>query len=243
MKGFLIYFILISLTIENVAGQQSPVTRGILEHVYHLTTDALQGTCFLIEYKNQEYLVTAAHLFKKETKTKSNVNITINNGTPITLTAEFLKHSDSTIDVAVLRIPISLKKSELYLVNGGVSVGQQVYFLGYPSFKGLQFATVDKLGTFPLVKGGIFSGMIKVNGYLLEFIDGHNNPGFSGGPVVFFNHENKTTNICCIISGYYYEIKNLIVEGKASEYLIPENSGIIKSFPAQLALRIIDNNK
>jgi hypothetical protein len=243
MKKFLIPFILITLTIENVVGQQIPVTRGLLEHVYHLTTDTLQGTCFLIEYKNQEYLVTAAHLFKRKIKAKSEVKITIDNGTPMSLTAELLKHSDSTVDVAVLRIPISIKKSEVYAIDGGVIIGQQVYFLGYPSFSGLQFATVGKLGTFPLVKGGIFSGGIQVNGYLLEFIDGHNNPGFSGGPVVFYNYENKTNNICCIISGYYNETKNLLIEGKASGYLFPENSGIIKSYPASLALRIIDSDK
>lgn len=183
------------LTIEKALGQEMPVTMGVLEHVYKLTTDTLQGTCFLIEYKNQEYLVTAVHLFKKRAKTKSKVNITIDNGTPISLTAELLKHSDSTVDVAVLRIPVSLKKSEVYTINGQVIIGQQVYFLGYPRFSGLQFATKVNLGTFPLVKGGIFSGSIMVNGYFLDFIDGHNNPGFSGGPVVFYNYENKTNNL------------------------------------------------
>jgi hypothetical protein len=243
IKKLLISFVLIISVIENIVGQEIPIKGAILDHVYHLTTDTLSGTCFLIEYKNHEYLVTAAHLFKKRAKSKSKINITIYNGTSTSITAELLKHSDSTVDVAVLKIPNSLKKSTVYSIDGRVTVGQQVYFLGFPSFNGFQFASVTKLGTFPLVKSGIFSGTIQINDYLLEFIDGHNNPGFSGGPVVVHNYETNSDNICCIISGYYPEIKNLIIQGKVSEYLILENSGIIKSFPAPLALKIIDLTK
>ena len=35
------------------------------------------------------------------------------------------------------------------------------------------------------MKKGIFSATTNENGAVVFFLDGHNNPGFSGGPVVY----------------------------------------------------------
>jgi hypothetical protein len=62
----------------------------------------------------------------------------------------------------------------------GLVLSQDVYFLGYPLPE-----RVRLVGTLPFVKRGIASGRAEINGVHVWLVDGHINPGFSGGPVVF----------------------------------------------------------
>ena len=96
----------------------------------------------------------------------------------------------------------------------------------------------------PLVKKGIVS-MFDGNIILL---DGHNNPGFSGGPVVFHpNSHSNDLSVAGVIAGYRFDrepvYKNQEQEqkGKPLGYY-KANTGIIVTYEIRHALELIRQN-
>lgn len=87
-------------------------------------------------------------------------------------------------DVAVFRLrrPIT-PNHPLPLSVDDMVFGQDCYFLGFPL--GLTF-DIGEFEYFPLVKRATVSAKNhRINGRPILLLDGWNNPGFSGGPVVF----------------------------------------------------------
>jgi hypothetical protein len=84
-------------------------------------------------------------------------------------------------------------------------------------------------------------------------LDGLNNPGFSGGPVVapdmFVRFENvRPQKLIAVISGYRSQDSPINVDGKAIEKAsTPTNTGIILATPIERAVEMIktyvDNQK
>ena len=75
-------------------------------------------------------------------------------------------------------------------------------------------------------------------------LDGHNNPGFSGGPVFFpmstkFN--DHSVGLLGVISGYYYQTNT--VQNGSGTITYKENSGIMIAFDSQVISRIINQNR
>jgi len=229
---------------ETVAQSNSVITANIMDNVYRIQTDTSYGTCFLTKNNGKEYIITAKHLFKTGLKNKDSTKIKLlKSGILLEYNAEFKISSDATIDIAVLSISKSLSRLKPLPSAKMPIVGQEMFFLGFPSLSKTSFVTYDKkLGTFPLVKKAIFSGGYQVDDYILLFLDGHNNPGFSGGPVIAYDYSLKGEAIVGVISGYYNEkrqVKNQ--DGIKLNAYTTENSGIIKCFPFDLALDIINN--
>lgn len=91
-------------------------------------------------------------------------------------------------DISVISIP-SLKNGSVNVIaeSANIFYGQDIYFLGFPY--GLQ-SDVGELNSnlpMPLVKKGIVSSFLFENPRKVLLLDGHNNPGFSGGPVIYRN--------------------------------------------------------
>ncbi len=205
MKNIFISLFAILFAIHSKA-QNFPISATILRQTYHLKTDTLQGTSFLIKELNQEYLVTAKHLFRKKLKNGDLTSIIIyKENKPLELNVQYLIHDDIRIDIAVLKLKGSIKEIDPFSIGGRVILGQDIFFLGYPSFNNNQFLTTGTIGILPLVKKGVISGWNEIGAYKLFFLDGHNNPGFSGGPALAINHDTQKPVIFGVISGYYYE--------------------------------------
>ena len=89
----------------------------------------------------------------------------------------------------------------------------------------------------PLVKKSIVSGMMENDGVTYGFyLDGHNNPGFSGGPCIAKRSEMEY-NVFGVVSGYvteYRQVRGVVTdnEGKSMnvDVEVPENSGIIVGY-------------
>ena len=125
------------------------------------------------------------------------------------------------------------------LVPKDMIIGQDVYFLGYPFFDNpIKYLPEDINNKYPLpfVKKGIIS---KAESRVF-FIDGHNNFGFSGGPVIFWNHQNKCHQILGVISSYLTHSGEVKLQPTASEKLFYlENSGIALAYDVKYAVDII----
>lgn len=251
MKKLVLLYLLVFLIKDLVISQGSAITADILRQVYIIETESSQGSCFLVEYQNKEYIITAKHLFKNDLKCGDSTNIKITHEKKTyLLTVIYLIHSDTTIDIAVLKLRKSIKVITPLPFEGEVMNGQNIYFLGYPSFDNHIFSTyTDNFGRLPLVKKGIISGFFKINNYIRYYIDGHNNPGFSGGPALSYDFKRKRYYIFGVVSSYFYEPKLLWVNDSLNKKIskvdslsfIKENSGIMYCYPAILARDIIQN--
>jgi len=224
-------------------GQTIPINDSITHNVFLIQVDSSQGTCFVIEIKNREFLVTAKHLFKNPTNNQTKEILLVKEKNVLKLNSTLFLNPDTTIDIALLKLPISIKYKAPFVTGGQVKTGQDVFFLGYPSFNNTLFATQDTaFGILPLVKKATLSGAKKINNYFLVFLDGHNNPGFSGGPIVFFDTFTKKNSIMGVISGYYKEYKYTKNLGVPKLDYIEENSGIIACYTIEQVYQIIDQN-
>jgi hypothetical protein len=95
----------------------------------------------------------------------------------------------------------------------------------------------------PLVKKGALSAVyFGPDKHLL--IDGHNNPGFSGGPVVF-SQPNKVPpkyKVAGVISAYRYEWDSVFLEDQETSLRFKYNTGIVIAQDIAHVISIIESN-
>jgi hypothetical protein len=117
-----------------------------------------------------------------------------------------------------------------------------VYFLGFPY--GLkEDVTADINNDFPLpfVKRGIIASFQFFGSPDLAtfYIDGHNNPGFSGGPVVALKPTRQAV-VIGVVSGYSARSEPVLQrDGKPTSLFWEYNTGLVLAYPIQHALRLI----
>jgi hypothetical protein len=110
----------------------------------------------------------------------------------------------------------------------GLAWSQQIFFLGYPYGLATQIKGSDPGDRIAFVKSGIWSATATVDGVDLIYIDGHNNPGFSGGPVIGFKPGATEAQVFGVISGYRLEHQPLYAgTTEISEITAVANSGIV----------------
>ncbi|WP_171903289.1 serine protease [Mesorhizobium sp. SEMIA 3007] len=193
------------------------------------------GTAFTIDFNGNEYLVTAAHVIPK-----------IKNGDPIYIRrgSEWVEHpvlwvskAEGDLDVAVLQIGAKLTPKDLPALASKADMiyGQEVYFLGFPFGWVGHFHTHDGY-PLPFVKRATAS----LFDPLLLYLDGHNNPGFSGGPVVFRPPNQNDFRIASIISGYRTATEKIKIGEVVTEFSTNVNTGIIHSYNIEIALELLE---
>lgn len=231
--------------ISTVAVSQSRLpTFEILTNTYAIKTDTLRGTCFIIEEAGEEYLVTAKHLFKKSIKNNDLVFYHLDKEDLSEPFNGFIwLHENPNIDIVVIKLTSKISFVKNYETKGGFRLGQDCFFLGFPYKE--KFSTKMQFGRVPLVKKATMSGSYTINDTEIFLLDGHNNPGFSGGPVIAYNHKMSKNVIIGVISGYRPQFNKAYIptDSSAIELNYSENSGIIYSYNSQHYLEIIKLNQ
>ncbi len=196
---------------------------NILYRVLKLQSPKGEGTCFTLDVSGRQYIVTARHIVEGIENLEELKLLDENNKilTPVSVVV----HDDPEIDVAVMTFgcKITHEDFEVNPSSRGMKIGQNLLFLGFPYGLSTKFK-----GNLPLVKGCIFSGRDEIGHY---YLDGHNNPGFSGGPVVLCGNPSKPA-IVGIIEGFH------IGDTNHDSY----NSGIIIASRIEHALDLIEDN-
>lgn len=176
------------------------VSANVYERVVELRTSVDRGAAFILTEGDDDYLVTARHLFddsRTQTVTLSNRFVRR------TVTIELLTVS-AAADVAVAPIDgFAVEELPLPATSDGLVFSQDLFFLGFPY--GLANAPVDPSHRMALVKKATFSAMETIDGVKLIYLDGHNNPGFSGGPVVGCPPSSGRHQVCGVVSRYRTE--------------------------------------
>ena len=207
------------------------------------------GTCFTMEVDDKQYLITARHLAQKlnwNHAGTANMLVWHNDHEWMDCPVRLIGHGSDDIDISVMALDFQIGMSIVPAKpSSQVMCGQDVYFFGFPYMREInsriQMRNIKGLPT-PFVKKGIVSFLSAKDGKL--FIDGHNNPGFSGGPVIFqelFSSEKiKWYSIAGVISACRGEKKPLMRKGKVLKSVyVEENAGIIVAYDIRFAVDII----
>lgn len=211
------------------------ITANVIHRVFRIRIDEAEGSAFTIEQNGREYLVTARHVAGSISASRD-IEI-FQNGDWQRLAVDLVGHAAGDIDISVLAAGHRLTASGLPLTasSNGIIYGQDVFFLGFP----YGFLGKHSFGAngqpLPFVKKAtvsLFDGTM----YLL---DGHNNPGFSGGPVVWKNAGSQEFKVGAVVSGYRYVDEPVFAGTGATPLTYRYNTGIIVSHGIEAALALI----
>jgi hypothetical protein len=121
-----------------------------------------------------------------------------------------------------------------------LSMGQQVWFLGYPWGIGTRGVNV----VAPFIKRGTMSAIDATNpNAVVLYIDGFNNPGFSGGPIVYWDFSKHVYKIIGVVKGYREDTAKIRVNGEPVDTQLLVNSGILVGYSILHVIQAIENNR
>lgn len=198
------------------------------------------GSCFIYHTNNNLYLITAKHLIDKMHEGVENTFSIFHEdkwkklkGTPY--------FSPNNVDIAVVKTIIPTKESTAVSLDSSESVfGQDVFFMGFPYFGLIPYPslTMNNDHPIPFIKKATLS----YKNDSIFYLDCHNNPGFSGGPVVFYDKEGNQ-KILGVMSGYIPQQNNLQSNINKERLLYRENSGIAVAHDIKYAMELISSIK
>lgn len=198
---------LLALVLAAPAAAQVP-TSNVIYRVLKIRTPTATGSAFTIEVDGRQYLVTARHLlagFGGE----GDVDLWLG-GRWTRFRGRAIYPASPAVDAAALDLGRAVTVTfPVEPSAGGLTLGQQVYFLGYPYGLGTAASSVPAppgFGEIPFLKSGIVSALDDRDPQAnLLYLDGQNNPGFSGGPIVFWHAESRRFRVAGVVRGYRNE--------------------------------------
>lgn len=211
------------------------ITGEVIQKIFAISPDQNNyGSCISYPVNGHHWLITAAHVLGKCEHAKPSTIFFWMEGKwrPAQAIPYFhaeRPYQEGDIDLAIVKTEMPSKtdvKTMPELTTAGMALGQESFFLGFPYFGHINYKS-EKLNSgfpFPLVKKATISGVDFERN--LIYLDAHNNPGFSGGPLIFLDRSTKKKKIGGVISSYISqsgEIKELTSENKG---YYEENSGI-----------------
>ena len=208
------------------------ITTNVFHRIFLLIFQANMGTMFTVEVDEKQYLITAKHLVQNIRK--KDVLEVFHQNQRKQLEVFLVGHCEGENDISVLSTNIQLSPSyPMEPSAGNLAYGQDVYFLGFPYLDGKKLSKVNRGFPFPFVKKAIISNMSDIGKVSVFYLDGHNNPGFSGGPVIFRPAGKTNYQVAGVISGYKFRSDPIIQKKKGIEsktdLIYQSNTGIIIS--------------
>jgi S1-C subfamily serine protease len=229
--------------ISPAKAQDAVPNEMLLQRTFYIKVGNSTGTAFTIDYDGKIYLVTARHVVKELAASNATIQFRSQDDNwkdfhPVRI---LFPPSDEA-DIAVLET--DEKVSQPFAVTipkeneNAANMGQPVWFLGYP-FAGL--GTRSGGVRLPFIKRGTMSALDNKNpDAVVLYIDGFNNPGFSGGPILFLNYNSQKFEILGVVMGYRQESAQANVNGERVDTNILVNSGILIGYSIKHAIQAIE---
>lgn len=214
----LLLFLILAALASNIAWAQVP-TSNVLYRVLRIRTPTQTGSAFTIEVDGKQWLITARHLLKGFGN-EGEVDLWIE-GRWSRFNARAVYPTKELVDIAALDLgrPVTIT-FPLTASSGGLTLGQQIYFLGYPHGLGTSASapTPPGFGEIPFLKSGIVSALDDRDPQAnILYLDGHNNVGFSGGPIVFWHPESGSFRVAGVVRGYRNEALPVLKKKKLDD--------------------------
>jgi S1-C subfamily serine protease len=207
------------------------------------------GTTFTIEHAGRQYLLTARHVIRTlcpNNTCPNEIEIEISKDQVWQkLKVKVLLPAKPQVDIAVLVPEKELSVTfELLPNSAGVVFGQEVYFLGFPqTLDGKTISTSFGSLRVAFIKRGIISAEdTSDENALVWYIDGFNNPGFSGGPVVGMNPTTRQWHVFGVVQGYLTARARTDINNQLIDTNVLVNSGILIAYDIRHAIKAIDDD-
>jgi hypothetical protein len=233
-----------------LTGNGQHITSNIYARVFQIRYQQSVGTSFTVEVDGRQYLITAKHVVKN-IKDGDEIGISRNGGWE-TYSVKVIEVSPPENDIAVIALPKQISPTyPIEPTSQGILVGQDAYFLGFPYELQMDGAMLNNGYPLPLVKKGICSGILTPKDEVSQILlDGINNTGFSGGPVVFVDQASKKLKIAGIVSGYRNNPDQVYIVDKSKmppkmtpiDAIVLANAGIIYTYMIGPAITAIKAN-
>jgi hypothetical protein len=216
------------------------IISNIFHRVIHLAHGDHTATGTMLHVEGREYLATSRHFAQL---VSDSLEI-YHNDRWLSVRSTLIGHC-SEADISVLALPIAIIAKELTvtMTTNGMLYGEDVYFLGFPF--GLSSKGVEATSNFPIpfVKRAIVSNFSDPE-YGADFwLDGYNNVGFSGGPIISTPLGDPSN---CILRGFIcsYHTHPEDIEGPSggAPSIYNANSGLIIAAKVERALDLIAAN-
>jgi S1-C subfamily serine protease len=206
------------------------------------------GSAFTLDYKSKLYLVTARHVIEDVATSAAIIEVRHSDKWEDYHTVKTLYPSSADADIAVFETdnpaaqPFGIAPAGTS-TTAGVTLGQQVWFIGYPFGMSSVPAKGSTITELPFMKRGSMSAVDASNPEaVVYYIDGFNNPGFSGGPVLYWEFTTHVYKILAVVKGYRPDTAKILINGRPVETDILVNSGILVSYSIQHAIDAIEKN-
>lgn len=247
------------LQVFPTSGQSVLPTGATFSHVLMVESKFGRGSIFSIDVDNREYWITAKHVLTGRENppygsiTDKTVTLKI-----LDPDAKSMDWKDETfqvidpgddIDIVVLatNVPLLSGLNPLQASSQGATLGGDCDFLGFPYGGGWKAPFADgKTYWLPFVKHCNISAMSKEDKFIW-ILDGINNAGFSGGPVIIGSGSDQ--KVMAVVSGYVTEPAEVIASlqnasppkdpGKPVKETAKVNSGFIIAFDIFYAIEAI----
>jgi len=236
---FLLTLIILPLT---SFAETDLVTTNVLQRVFFIKYGDQSGSSFTIDVDNKQYLISAKHFL---TNLKSSDTIEIfHESTWKRLDITRIDLNNPNIDIIVLAPKIQLSPAlKLDPSIGNITLSQKVFFLGFPFGMNTDIKELNNFFPLPFVKAGIVSAMDFANAKeKILYVDGQNNPGFSGGPIVLYDAKEKRLKVVAVISGYRVQEDNVYAAGQITMFKAAANAGILMGYTIDHAVEAIKKN-
>lgn len=211
------------------------------------------GTAFTTEIDSRQYLVTARHVVEG-IKSRDAIHI-FHDRKWKKLDVQVIGIGEEESDIAVLSPSLQLSPLlPLEASTDGLTLGQQLYFLGFPF--GWDGGSEYLSNGYPMgfVKSGVLSAIIPGNPTKI-YLDAHVNEGFSGGPVVFVagGHpadQRTKFKLAGVVANFPTPILRPVVTANGDQVLdknnnpigIRENPGFVVAIDIKHAVDLINQN-
>ncbi|KRG47355.1 hypothetical protein ARC20_03225 [Stenotrophomonas panacihumi] len=218
------------------------IPSNVFTRVLQVKVGDQTGTLFVGDVDGREYLITARHVLTDWDPER-----------PIELWHEghwkplgvvVVGMTDEAEDVVVLATNVRLAPGlDLPLNANDLIWGQDVYFLGFPhGWRAEAAPEVNRGFPLPFVKKAILSAVHPQGGVETYFLDGHNNPGFSGGPLVFKPPGTDRFKVAGIVTAFRYVDEPIYDGDQELPFVLRQNTGIMVATGVSSALRLINAN-
>lgn len=222
--------------------QPELINSNVLHRVFLIKYGDQFGSSFTIDVDNKQYLISAKHFLAK-LKESDYIEI-FHDSQWKRLEVKRIDLKNPKIDILVMAPAMQLSPPlELQPSIAGMYLSQNVFFLGFPFGMNVEAKALNNYFPLPFVKKGIVSAMVFDNTQeKILYVDGYNNPGFSGGPIVFLDLNDKKLKVSAVVSGYRNQIADIYEKDKATALKAVTNSGILIGYAIDAAVNAIKTN-
>jgi hypothetical protein len=242
MLGKLALYLSISILLSSLLLAQDAVPTEILQRTHLIKVGNELGTAFTIDHKGKVYFVTAKHVAAGLPATNATFQVWRSDKWEDVHTIKTLYPTSADVDIAVFESEEKISQPFEVALTGedeGPTLGQQVWFLGYP-FGDTGMTSRVQTEIIPFIKRGVLSAINGSNrSAVVLYVDGFNNPGFSGGPIVYWEFRKRAYRILGVVQGYRNDRAKVLVNGNQIDTNVLVNSGILTAYSIQHVLEVL----